>query len=219
MNLDRSVRWSRVIAIVGLSALFLLPLIFMVGGSLRQPGLPPPDGFEWWPDDPRWGNYRSAFGFVDLWTHVRNSGLVVAVAVPVTVLVASWAGFAIATATAAVRRRLVVLSLVALMVPLSALWVPRFVMFKWMGLLEGLTPLIAPSLMATTPFYVLIFALAYSRIPKQLFEAARVEGLRPFQIWRRIAFPLAKPAAFAVGVLAFTFHWSNFVDALLYVSS
>ncbi|MFN2525054.1 MAG: ABC transporter permease subunit, partial [Actinomycetota bacterium] len=47
----------------------------------------------------------------------------------------------------------------------------------------------------------------------------RVEGLRPFQIWRRIAFPLAKPAAFAVGVLAFTFHWSNFVDALLYVSS
>ena len=73
--------------------------------------------------------------------------------------------------------------------------------------------------MATTPFYVLIFALAYFRIPKHVFEAAQMDGLSPFQIWRRIAFPLAKPAAFAIAVLAFVAYWSNFVDPLLYLST
>lgn len=216
-SFDRTARRSRRIAILVLCALFLLPLAFMLLGSLRPPGLPPPDGFEVWPQDPRWDNYRSVFGFVDLTTHIRNSLLVVAVAVPLTVVIASWAGFAIATATPERRRNLVVVSLLALMVPLSALWVPRFVIYEWSGLLGGLAPLMAPALMATSPFYVLIFALAYSRIPSQLYEAARIEGLTPLQIWRRVAFPLAKPAAFAVGVLAFAFHWSNFVDALLYV--
>ncbi len=96
---------------------------------------------------------------------------------------------------------------------------PRFVMFRWLGLLDTLWPVIAPALMATTPFYVLLFALAYSRIPATLFEAARLEGLSPFAIWRKVAWPLAVPAAFAVAVLAFAWHWANFIDPLLYVSS
>ena len=76
-----------------------------------------------------------------------------------------------------------------------------------------------PALMATSPFYVLIFALAYSRIPKQMFDAARVEGLSPFRTWAAIAWPLGRPAAFAVAMLACVFHWSNFTDALLYLRS
>jgi len=75
-----------------------------------------------------------------------------------------------------------------------------------------------PALMATTPFYVLIFALAYSRIPRDVYEAAQLDGWSPFQIWKRVAFPLAKPAAFAVAILAFVAHWANFTDALLYLT-
>jgi multiple sugar transport system permease protein len=106
-----------------------------------------------------------------------------------------------------------------LMIPLSALWVPRFVMFRWAGLIDTLWPLMLPALMATTPFYVLLFALSYARVPKELYEAARLENMSPLAIWRRVAWPLAKPTAFAVAVLAFTWHWSNFVDPLLYLSS
>lgn len=211
-------RTARYVAAALLGALFLMPLFFMVAGSLRPPGLPPPDGFEWLPEQLRWSNYRSVFGIVPMWTYMRNSFAVVAVAVPVTVLLASWAGFAIATARPRTQRRLVVLSIVALMVPLSALWVPRFVMFRWLGLVDTLWALIAPALMATTPFYVLLFALVYARVPDNLYEAARLDGLSPLAVWWRVAWPLGRPATFAVAVLAFVFHWSNFVDPLLYLS-
>jgi len=56
-------------------------------------------------------------------------------------------------------------------------------------------------------------------LPRRIYEAAELDGLSPLQIWRRVAWPLAKPAAFAVAVLAFAWHWSNFTDALLYIST
>lgn len=209
----------RTFLIAALSLLFLGPLVFMVLGSLRAPGLPPPDGFELIPREATWSNFKTVFAFVPLGRHLVNSVIVVAVAVPVTVLIASWAGFAIATATPRARRVLIALSMVSLMVPLSALWVPRFVMFRWAGLIDTLWPLMLPALMATTPFYVLLFAISYWRVPTALFEAARLENLSPFGIWWQVAWPLAKPTAFAVAVLAFTWHWANFVDPLLYLSS
>jgi len=117
------------------------------------------------------------------------------------------------------RRRLIVVSLVALMVPVTALWIPRFVMFKWAGLIDNPIVLMLPALMATTPFFVLIFALVYSRIPKQLIEAAALEGLSVWATWWRVAVPLGRSATFAVGVLALVWHWANFVDPLLYLTS
>ena len=66
------------------------------------------------------------------------------------------------------------------MVPTTALWVPRFILFERVGLIDSLWVLMVPALMATSPFFVLIFALVYSRIPRNLFEAARVEGLSEF---------------------------------------
>jgi multiple sugar transport system permease protein len=212
-------RVLRAVTILFFCALFLLPLAFMITGSLRQAGLPPPNGFEWFPSQTDLGNYKTAFGLVEMKTFLINSLVIVAVAVPVTVLFASWAGFAIASSSPRMRRLLIGLSLVALMIPVTALWVPRFVMFKWLGIIDTPLPLMAPALMATSPFYVLLFALVYSRLPKGLFEAARLEGMSPFATWRRVAFPLGKPAAFAVAVLAFLFHWSNFTDALLFLHS
>lgn len=191
----------------------------MFSGALRRPGGPPPDGFDVIPDELSFENFGIVTNIIDLWGQMLNSAVVVFVAVPITVLIASWAGFAIVTGTRRMRNVLIALSVLALMVPATGLWVPRFVMFKWLGLLDSLWPLMAPALMATSPFYVLLFALAYSRIPPQLFDAARVEGLSPFRTWWEVAWPLGRPTVFAVGMLAFVFHWSNFIDALLYLSS
>lgn len=198
---------------------FLFPMGVMFSGALQAPGRPPPDGFDLIPDAANWENFNTITTLIDLWAQMRNSAIVVAVAVPFTVLIASWAGFTIVTGNARARRGLIAASVVAMMIPATALWVPRFVLFEWVGLIDSLWVLMVPALMATSPFYVLIFALAYSRIPKQLFDAASVEGLSPFRTWATIAWPLARPAAFAVAMLAFVFHWSNFTDALLYLRS
>ncbi len=65
---------------------------------------------------------------------------------------------------------------------------------------------------------MLLFYWSYSRLPRDLIDAARLEGLGPFAIWRRVAAPLVRPTTFAVGALAFIFHWSNFIDPLLYLN-
>jgi len=210
---------GRAVAVLAITVVFAAPLAFMLLGSLRTPGLPPPDGFDWLPDEARWSNFSIAFDLVPLWSYIRNSILVVVVAVPVTVVVASLAGFAIATAGERLRRWLVVVSLIALMVPVTALWIPRFVMFRWLGLIDTPIVLMLPALMGTTPFFVLIFAVVYSRIPKQLFEAAALEGSSWTATWRRVALPLGRPATFAVAVLALVWHWANFVDPLLYLTT
>ena len=146
-----------------------------------------------------------------------NSLIVVAFAVPLTVLTASWAAFAMTRLPRRWAGAFVALSLVVLMIPLTALLVPRFVIFRHLGLIDTYAPLIAPALMGTSPFYVLLYYWAFKRLPGELFEAARLEGLGPLAIWRRVAMPLIRPVTVAVAVLAFVFTWGNFLDPLIYL--
>src|SRR5687768_884743 len=130
MNIPRRVR---LVVVVAVALLFAAPLVLMFLGSLQTPGLPPADGLQIVPDLVRWANYQSVFQIVDLADHVRNSLIVAVVAVPLSVLIGSWAGFAIVTASPRARRVLLVVTVAALMVPTGALLVPRFVLFRWFG--------------------------------------------------------------------------------------
>jgi multiple sugar transport system permease protein len=200
-----------------LAALFLLPLIFMVTGSLRKAGLPPPRTPELLPWPPAFDNYDRAFDLVDIPRYLLNSTIVAAVVVPLTVLFASWAGFAMAQLSRRWRAVLVAVSLIALMVPLTALLVPRFVIFKTLGLTDTYWPLIAPVLIGLSPFYVLLFYWAFRRLPAELYEASRLEGLSPLAMWWRVGMPLIRPVTVAVAVLAFLFTWSDFINPLIYL--
>lgn len=215
--MTRSRGAPRLVAALIASAIFLLPLVYMVTGSLRRAGLPPPRTPELVPGEPTLANYDRAVELVDLGRYALNSAIVVALAVPLTLLFASWAGFAMARLPRQARTALVALSLVCLMVPVTALLVPRFAMFSWLGLTNTYVPLVAPALIGTSPFYVLLFYWAFRRIPAELYEACRLEGLSPLETWWRVALPLARPVTVAVGVLAAAFTWSNFLDPLIYL--
>jgi multiple sugar transport system permease protein len=200
-----------------IAGLFVLPLVFMVTGSLRKAGLPLPRTPELLPSPLAFENYDRAFELVDLPRYTFNSLIVVAAAVPLTVLFASWAGFAMARLPRRAAGALVAVSLVALMVPVTALLVPRFAIFKTLGLIDTYWPLIAPALIGTSPFYVLLFYWSFRRLPQDLFDACRLEGLSPFAVWWRVAMPLVRPVTVAVALLAFVFTWSNFLDPLIYL--
>ena len=210
-------RIRRTLGALAVLVLFAAPLAFMVSGSLRQPGLPPPRTPELIPDPVVLSNYERAVDLVDLGRATVNSLLVAAVAVPLSVLVASWAGFALVRLPRTAARVLVAASLVALMVPLTALLVPRFAIFRTLGLTDTLVPLMAPALVAMTPFYVLVYAFAFRRLPADLWDACRLEGLTPLRAWRRVAMPLVRPVTAAVAALTFVLSWSNFLDPLVYV--
>jgi multiple sugar transport system permease protein len=194
-----------------------LPLVFMVSGSLREPGLPPPRTPELLPDPLGLGSYGRAFDLVDLGRYSLNSLVVAALVVPLSVLVASLAGFALLRLSRRTALALAAASVIALMVPVTALLVPRFVLFRELGLTDTWAPLVAPALLGTSPLYVLVFAWAFRRLPVELYDACRLEGMTPFAIWRRVAMPLVKPVTVGVGVLAFVVSWGNYLDPLVYL--
>jgi multiple sugar transport system permease protein len=209
-------RWRHGPAIV-IAIVFLLPLYFMVSGSLRLAGQPPPRTPELVPSPLAWENYSRAFELVDMPRYILNSLVVVAFAVPLTILISSWAALALTQIPRRQATAVLAVSLVALMVPTTGLLVPRFVIFSRLGLIDTYVPVILAAVMATSPFAVLLYYWSFRRLPGELFEAARLDGLGPLAIWRRVAMPLVRPVTIAVGVLAFVFAWSNFLDPLVFL--
>jgi multiple sugar transport system permease protein len=198
---------------------FLLPLAVLVLGALQPVGGTAPTGWDLIPLPPTLDSVSAAFALEPLAGQALNSLVVVAVAVPLSVLCASWGGFAIAQLPPRGRRIAVGIAFALLIVPLPGLWVPRFAIFSRLGLIDSYVPLIAPALMGTTPLAVLLMYWSFRRIPRDLLEAARLEGLGPVRTWWVVGEPLVRPTAFAVAALVFVAHWGNFIDPLLYLYS
>jgi multiple sugar transport system permease protein len=117
------------------------------------------------------------------------------------------------------RRRLVVLAIMLLMVPITALWLTRFVIFRYLGLIDTPGALIAPAVMGTSPLFVLLFYWTFRRIPSEIFAAARLDGAGLLQLWAIVAMPLAWPTTAAVAVLTFALFWSDFISPLIYLKT
>lgn len=200
-------------------AIFVLPLIGVVGWSLRQPGLPPPRGLEWLPQPIAWSNYRRIFEVVPLFRYTVNSFLVVGLAVPLTLITASWAGLSMALLHERMRRRLLILAVLLRLVPVTALWLTRFVFFARLGILDSIWALIVPALMGSSPFFVLLYYWTFRRVPRAIFESARLDGAGPLRLWARVALPLARPTTITVAVLTFVMYWRDFITPLLYLRS
>ena len=218
----RTTGWGRRvllhILLAALMFVFAFPLLWMLSYSLRPTGLPPVR-LELFTPPFAFDNYARVLRVVPLPRFMWNSLRVVAVAVPLTLLTASWAGFALAQAPRRVRVALLTLSVVLLLVPGPAVWVPRFLIFTRLGWINTLAPLVAPALMGTSPFYVILFYLAFARVPLDVYESARLDGAHPLRIWYAIALPMVRPAVVAVAALTFGDYWSNYVDPLLYMRS
>jgi multiple sugar transport system permease protein len=197
--------------------LFVLPLWWMIVASLRPMGLPPPNTIDWWPTSPQWDNYAEIFRQVPMGRYALNSVFVTAVAVPMTLLTSSLAGFGLSQLRAPWRKRLLILTIALMIVPAPAVWLFRYQLLSWLGLLTSLWSLVLPSFAAGSPLLVLLFYWTFQRNPVELYEAARVEGADAWTTWRRIAMPLARPTIAAVTVLAFALFWNDFTNPVLYL--
>lgn len=200
-----------------LAVLFLLPLVAIVVGSLRPIGAAPPTGIELLPAGATLASWQRLGELMPIGVYLRNSALAAGLAVPITVTVAALAGFGIRTLPTRRKRAVVLLSVLLMVVPASALWATRFEVYAAMGLIGSILPLVAPALMGTSPFLVLLYAWAFHGVSDSQLAAARLEGAGPGTILWRIALPQVKGATLVVIVLAFTAHWGNFIDALLYL--
>lgn len=207
----------RRLAGLALAGLFVLPFYWALVASLRQPGLPPLPSVEWWPAAPQWDNYPAIFRLLPFGRYLLNSLIVVTVAVPLTLLTASLAGFGMALLPRRERRRLLLFSVALLLVPASAVWLFRYQIFSRLGLLDSLWALIAPAFAGSSPLFVLLFYWTFRSVPAEVYEAARLDGAGAWTCWRLVGLSLARPTLLAVVVLSFLLYWSDFTGPVLYI--
>lgn len=202
-----------------IAAGFLLPLLWMAAAAAHPPGLALPTTLRILPAQPTLQNFARLWDLVPLAQYTRNSLLVVALGVPLTLVTASWAGLGMALLPRPAQRRWVLLSLAALMAPGIALWSTRFLVYRALGLYDTIWALIAPAWMGTSPFFVLMFYRAFRRIPAAIYDSAVLDGAGILSLWARIALPMGRTTALGVALLSFVFYWGDFISPLLYLNS
>ena len=208
---------ANTVAAIGVTLVFLAPLVVLALGSFRPEGLAPPRALEL-PPDPTLANYGRVGEFVPFGRMALNSAWVAAVVVPASVVVASWAGFAIARLPRRSAVLLVVLAAIAFSVPSTSLAVAKAVLFRWTGASTGPWPLLAPALIGTTPLAVLVFAWRYRTLPPHTWDLAREIGLSPIATWWRVVVPQTWAVTGAVAALVFVLTWGNVLDPLFFVA-
>ena len=205
----------------------LMPFLWMVLTSLKTPAelsqFPP----TFLPEEWAWSNYSEAMDAAPFLTYFRNSLIISITHTLITVVFGAMAGYALARLTFR-GRDLVFLGFVAmLMIPTYTKIVPQFLIVKSMPLFGGNDwlgqggsgwlntwwALIIPG--GLSPFAIFLFRQFYLSLPKELEEAARLDGVGEFRIWAQIYTPLIKPAIATVSLLTFQDSWNNFLWPLL----
>ncbi|HMX61530.1 MAG TPA: carbohydrate ABC transporter permease [Candidatus Sumerlaeota bacterium] len=199
------------------SACFVMPLLIMLLTSVKPSGevmaIPP----RLLPSELRWDNYSEAFKIVDFKRHYLNSIFVVSCCVVGNVLTAALCAFGFARLRAPGRDKLFMLFLATIMLPPQVTMVPVFIMFSKLGWVNSYKPLIIPAFLSGGAFNVFLLRQFFMTIPRELEEAAEIDGCSRFGIFWRIFVPLSRPALITVGIFAFMTNWNDFISPLIYL--
>lgn len=209
---------AAIYAILILAAIgFLLPLVYMLGTSLKEPGTEfiwPPTVI---PEVLWWDNYAKVFTLAPFLRYFANSLLVSTLATLGALLSASLAGYAFARLNFPGRHLLFWLMLASIMVPMQVTLIPLFIIFSRIGWIGTYLPVIVPPFFGIAAWAIFLLRQFFLTIPRDLIEAAEIDGASPFLIYWKIILPLSKPALATVGVLFFMNTWNDFLSPLIFL--
>ncbi len=209
--------WSRtlyLVVLLGAAVVFLAPFAWLVSASLRPRAYVFDTGFLPVPFAPE--NYRTVWQAVPLLTWLGNS-LVVAVAAAVAVTLSSaWVAFGFAYFRFPGRNVLFGLVLATMMLPFAVTMIPTYLIWSKLGLIDTQVPLWAGNLFGSA-FYIFLLRQFLLSLPREYFEAARVDGASYPQLFWRLAFPLIRPALLVAFVFEFKASWTDLMKPLIYL--
>jgi multiple sugar transport system permease protein len=199
-------------AIVVLNGFF--PAVWVLLTSLKTESELVSKPITWWPANPVLDNYVRAFSDQPLLLYLANSALVALGSTVLSLAVAAMAAYAIARLN--LKRRQLVLSLIVAssMFPLVTLLVPIFETMRNLGLLNTYFALLMPYTVLNLPVCTLVLVSFFQSIPRDLENAAMVDGCTRMGALVRVILPLAAPGVFTAGILAFVNAWDEFLLAL-----
>ena len=168
----------------------------------------------WWPHAPTLGNYVRAFTDQPLLKYLGNSAMVAAGSTVLSLVVAALAAYAIARLNLKHRQLILTAIVASSMFPLVTLLVPIFETMRSLGLLNTYTALVLPYVVLNLPVCTLVLVSFFQSIPRDLENAAMIDGCTRLGALVRVVVPLAAPGVFTAGILAFVNAWDEFLLAL-----
>jgi len=206
---------GRVILIVVLIAT-VIPLVNMLSAAL-QPADTNPTGLTF-TTDPQWINFVTAFEKGNVWRLMGSSLFIVVFVVPISLICATLAGYALGNLRIRGSRFLFIFFILGLTIPFEALIIPLYYEVQGMGILNTQWAVIFPLIGLYMPFSVIWMRAHFVGVPQELSEAARVDGASRWQEFRSIQLPLARPALSALAILLFLWTWNQFLLPVVLIS-
>ncbi|MGH2560819.1 MAG: carbohydrate ABC transporter permease [Thermomicrobiales bacterium] len=205
----------RYLVLIPLAILFLFPFYLIVrNGLMTQAEI---TGFEWkwWPASPQWENFNTLFDdkLAPMSTGLRNSAIIAMVNLVLQTLFASMAGYALARIPVRGRNVAFFVILSTLMVPSAVTFIPSYVVVSQLGGVNTIWGIVVPGLF--NAFATFLFRQFYLDFPVEIEEAARLDGLSYFGIYRAMVLPNSMGIMMALGILSFIYSWNAFLWPLV----
>lgn len=163
-------------------------------------------------------NYRRVFDEVPFWRYLATSAFLAIANIVGTCLSCSLAAYAFARLKWPGRELAFILVLATLMIPPQVTMIPSFVIYRQLGWYNTLLPLWAPSCLAVNAFAIFLLRQAMKGLPRDLEDAAKIDGCGFFRTYWHVAVPLMKPTLAAISVFTFMYVWNDFMGPLIYVN-
>lgn len=202
-----------------LSLIFIYPLVWTLGSSLKTPAemfVYPPTLF---PTSAQFSNYATVMETVPFARWFLNTVVVVVTATTGTVISASMVSYSFARFRYRGRDMLFLITLATMMLPGQVTLVPQFIIFFKLGWIDTIKPLWVPHWFGGGAFFIFLMRQFFMSLPRELDEAAIIDGANRLQIFFHILLPLTKPALATMTVIAFMHHWSDFLGPLIYLNT
>ncbi|WP_194762755.1 carbohydrate ABC transporter permease [Microbacterium sp. UFMG61] len=216
--------WQTVIwfiALIALTAVVLYPLLWLFLSTFKpnsefgqNPGL-----FPQAPTIENYGKVMEGIAGVPMWRFFLNSLILAVSAVVGTVLSSALAAYAFARVQFKGLGILFAAMIGTLLLPFHVVIIPQYIIFNQLGWVDTFIPLILPKFLATEAFFVFLLVQFIRQMPRDMDEAARIDGAGHLRIFWSIILPLIKPALITCAIFSFIWAWNDFLGPLLYLTS
>ncbi len=200
--------------LLGCTVLFTAPFLWLVSASLKLRS--EVFGAAWIPDPVAWENYARVWQAAPILSWLTNSLVTGVLAASTVALSSSLVAFGFANFRFPGRDLLFGLVLATMMLPTAVTMIPVFLIWDRLGFVNTLVPLWAGNLFGSA-FYIFLLRQFYLTLPRDLFEAARIDGASFFGLWWRVAMPLTKTALIVVFIFEFKASWTDLIKPLIYL--
>lgn len=215
----RSKRVLLYLLCVALGVLFMLPFLWTVASSLKEPFelfiFPPP----FFPAALQFANYVTVFRDFPFTQWYANTFIVVILNTAGVLITSTLVAYGFARFEFRFRHALFILVIATMMMPPQITLIPRFILFDKLGWLNTLLPLWAPAWFGGTPFAIFLMRQFMLTLPRELDEAAILDGASHFRVFWEILVPLCKPALATLAIINFIAVWNEFLDPVVFLNS